>query len=1149
MRGMYKFISILLVWVLLCGCFMGNATSFPAKAESTKSNDGIFFAEGTNNENQLWCFEAVSNETDSKLYIKNQFTQKYIFITNNKVSTDYKTNQSVPTAFNVSANGEGYVISFSGGYLAKSSNSVSVSKVAYTFEFLSFSENTKTEFCLNGTFAVCGDNMYLTDGGNAYFTLSNKANQRTNVTIQKWHIDRITDKNGINYYTIFNIDDSTYISVKNGNAVCGISRADESAFWSIRQISVYDIDSKYSVTDNYTFLYVLQNKNGEFLFFDYNEQRFKVSKEIEFTPSSVFLFNDGGKFLSGNTSVISTLGGFGDSNKYDVNCRRYLQCVEAGYETNVFVSPESFSENQQWELTYISSSVRSGKWYKNHYYTIKSVKTGMYLSVKDGALVLTERNTADNNQLWCFFDMRWGWTVTDQAIDRADDEFSGRFALKNKGTSECLVVSNDAYELQYTSSDDLGGGQGALWLLNGDNFDLGHYAGNNNPAQLKQSVVVTLNAYATSNYLTGDGPKYDSVYMEADSALATDWIIKKVGTKSYSVLNGTTPVKVTANSYTIKNKLTGLYLTANYKVVNGNLITSVETTGRDELNDGQLWSFLNAWDNATYLNLHNHGYYYSDSNGNNYPAMINVDSTINAVVGEKAAYNGNAYTVWDLNGESDFKLYKDYDEFEAVISLYWPVYYLVDSTSGSKDCKITTTNVNSTAHGTKWLFTPVKEITYKDVYGTQRTDTAYTLKSTVTGNYLVADYDKNGTLTVKTADLVTAYSDNNLWIFHNTYGADYYNIINVFAQKQLFLNRTTNSFEFSDIVEHGAGEYTYFIDGKENDINEFSNNGQKSFVSDICLQFPNCGLLEEYNVSVLDEKVKIQTSSGFTVSETDTNNIYRWRLKAVHTENNVTYYTVENIATGNYLTNADNGIFMSEYKDGDIHQWWQFVDCKSLGTGWEYVYEIQPYGSNFAINTVGGNDGNFGKDGLMFGDMSGMSQSGGRGWTLSKNRGAVEIFDGIECVINSYQWSLNYYLYDNTPTADITVDTELVVAERMMTNINYHISTGQTPLFLMDGNNVAQVNANGAVFGLEVGKANLKVRVGKAVKQATVTVKKYGDINLDDNVDVLDFIAIYKNICGQGNRTAIDDLNLSGTVEANDIVVLKKLLLGIITQI
>ena len=201
------------------------------------------------------------------------------------------------------------------------------------------------------------------------------------------------------------------------------------------------------------------------------------------------------------------------------------------------------------------------------------------------------------------------------------------------------------------------------------------------------------------------------------------------------------------------------------------------------------------------------------------------------------------------------------------------LYYLADSTSGNSECKITTTNVHDTAHGTKWLFTPAKEITYKDMYGTQRTDIAYTLKSTVTGNYLVADYDLNGSLTIKTVDLVTAYSDNNLWVFHNAYGAGYYNIINVFANKQLILNTTTGLFEFSEIIEHGAGEYTWFIDGKTNDINELSDNGQKSFVLDICLRFPNCGLLEKYNASVLDEAVKIQTSSGFTISETDTNNI------------------------------------------------------------------------------------------------------------------------------------------------------------------------------------------------------------------------------------------------------------------------------------
>ena len=71
----------------------------------------------------------------------------------------------------------------------------------------------------------------------------------------------------------------------------------------------------------------------------------------------------------------------------------------------------------------------------------------------------------------------------------------------------------------------------------------------------------------------------------------------------------------------------------------------------------------------------------------------------------------------------------------------------------------------------------------------------------------------------------------------------------------------------------------------------------------------------------------------------------------------------------------------------------------------------------------------------------------------------------------------------------------------------------------------------------------------------TVTVtdadftRKFGDVNGDDSVDIIDLIKVKKHIAGAFTLTGSDfnsaDLNKNGDVNSIDLILLRKILLGV----
>ena len=504
------------------------------------SADGLLFTEISSKENQFWQIIPADNSNNPNYTIRNIYTNQYLIVDENGLSAQKTSERLAATVFSLFLENNAYVFSADGQYISSESNAAVLSNTEYEFVLLGFATKSKTELQGYGTFLIVDkNNKALTDSGEAYYTVSKNADVISSAPTQKWQIDTAGIIDGKMRYTFYNIEINSYLSSTNGEvAVSGLVSDD--VLWSVESITYKDIPQDCKMPDMYKYYYLIKDINGNVLYFDIKTESFKASANIGIGPSSIFTFSDGKEFLTGNVMNISNIGGsMAESDVWTEINRRYLQAVTDGYELSLTVQEENKQANQKWVFDYVTSVERSGCWYKNHYYTIKSVEFDLYLTVKNGSLVLAEKEEGNEYQLWSAFDMRWGWTITGKAEDRIGDEFSGRFSIKNKGSSDCLVVGGNRIQLQYCPDDVyVLGGQGQVWLFNGNKFDMGHDVGNEDTSKLKQSVEITLLGYATGQYLTSDGPdvpiegSIKQLYISNDGNDSNDGLTEKTAIKT-----------------------------------------------------------------------------------------------------------------------------------------------------------------------------------------------------------------------------------------------------------------------------------------------------------------------------------------------------------------------------------------------------------------------------------------------------------------------------------------------------------------------------------------------------------------------------------------------------------------------------------------
>lgn len=483
-------------------------TSVIGKAEQVTQSEKLTFSAYTAAENQLWRFLPADDNVEPTYYLQNIDTLQYLMVIDGELTAAIKNDSKTPVAFSVSGDKNGYSISYDDKYL-NTDNGTALLGDETALEMLAFYSGEVTELKPAGTYSIRikGSNSVLTDNSDAYYSLSRNADVYSSATTQKWHVDTAKIINGEQYYTFVSLDSNRYLSSDGENAILSYSRSDNGSLWKVNEISYKDFPTTCNMKNLYNHYYRLTNALGQILYVDGSTGDIKLTSSISIGPSSVFVFDEGNEFANSGTFHIANIGGKGGANDtYDETCRRFLQSVKDGYELSVSLQPANKQANQKWEITYVCSEDREGNWYRFHYYTIKNVEFDLYLTIENDSLVLSERDEANDYQLWNLFNMDWGWIKTQTG---GDGVFLNQYSIANKGANCALICSSSKITLRTLSSKRFlaSGNAGYSWRLNGEKLELGHGVGNNDPSKLVQSVEVTLLCYASGGlYLEADGP-------------------------------------------------------------------------------------------------------------------------------------------------------------------------------------------------------------------------------------------------------------------------------------------------------------------------------------------------------------------------------------------------------------------------------------------------------------------------------------------------------------------------------------------------------------------------------------------------------------------------------------------------------------------
>ena len=436
---------------------------------------------------------------------------------------------------------------------------------------------------------------------------------------------------------------------------------------------------------------------------------------------------------------------------------------------------------------------------------------------------------------------------------------------------------------------------------------------------------------------------------------------------------------------------------------------------------------------------------------------------------------------------------------------------------------------SSSQNSTEWKFEPVKtDFSYNDTFGNEVSgNTVYTMRSTKTGAYLTAVYDKNGALSLESGTRDES-NDGQLWILHRMFPNDnsikYYGLINLGYYSKCSGNsskecpcqiQVAGGLSGEQPSDSGNGNNTWELDNSALVDEIKDTNG--CFTSKISSRFPICHFEE---ILPLDyQNVSIKASAGqIDVSK----NGYKWKIHYVKTSGTRKLYTVKHIGSGLYLTFYNNKAVLSDCDEGNTSQYWEFKDCSSYGgelSGWTYVYEIRSYNDSVAINSIESGSA-LNENELKVSSTATSGVSGGRGWTLAANRTQVEIQNDMECVINSYQWGEggNYYLYApaSTKLTGISFPTKLIEMrpeETKQLTISYEPSdavVSETTIYTSDDESVASVDSSGKVTAKKLGTTQITATVGAF--SDTCTIKVTNDVKRTQELKIISSLSSKFNI-------------------------------------
>ncbi len=494
---------ILAVSVIISGIFISNVLVF---GDNTKNTNTLSFSDDVNSESQFWQLETADYSTTPKYYLKNIQTNAYLMFRDGQLISDLKTETNIPISFEISGDKSGYYFSCDNGSLTSRNNKVILSG-GEKFCLIKWNKNKDTSVRGNGTYKIAlkSNRKVLTDNGKAYYTVSKYADEYAKTVSQKWRISKAGIIKGVQYYYILSLDSKRWFSVDDKGAALTGNKSLKTAYWRFEEIPFSAIPASAKAYDSFKHYYKITNSDGKFLCVNKNGE-FCTKSNVKMTPSNVFVIEEGNKFVDNGTVHIANLGGDGgEYDRYDENCRRFLQCVTNGNEISLSLQSENKQNNQKWEITYISSEDRTGKWYRYHYYTIRNCEFDMYLTVRNGSLMLCERDETDDYQLWNLFDMMWGWTSSTKDNRAWSYHY---YSVINKGAGLGIVSKGFRLSLETPEGgrDEMGGQQGAIWMFDGGSYDLKHEYGNNDPSKLVKSAMVTMLGYEVGVYLEANGP-------------------------------------------------------------------------------------------------------------------------------------------------------------------------------------------------------------------------------------------------------------------------------------------------------------------------------------------------------------------------------------------------------------------------------------------------------------------------------------------------------------------------------------------------------------------------------------------------------------------------------------------------------------------
>ncbi len=790
---------------------------------------------------------------------------------------------------------------------------------------------------------------------------------------------------------------------------------------------------------------------------------------------------------------------------------------------------------QKWIIYY------AGKINGLNSYNFASLNDKAYLTDDDSVVTLGHSRTASGS-LWTIRE------VTSDILLRLDGETdcSRHYYILTNSNGKTLYYNRENSRFEVMQNIEIS--KDCLILFNnGEEFDNNGIVHISNLFGDEIKILESVNKDANSLVFT-------DFYKDSDSQ---KWVISYVSTTSRSSQG----YWYKLHYYTIKNSKYNLYLT-----IKNNKLSLAKRNSSD---DAQLWNLFDeyyGWNVTNQSGFDEFRNHYSIINKKTNEAIYcsNMKLTLNS---QAALYGsgGDAGTCWLLDGtqidlghsngnDDSSKLIK---KLTVTLKGYGVQNYLDAYASTEEQCskaalntdveKFTDIDIDESQNiSTEWKFTPQGTVEYYDVGGNKRTETKYTLQSLLTGGYLTAKIT-DGELSLYTASKV--YDDSQYFILHEPgKGNSYYNLISVglyetnsSGQKILLQINYSSKLYLEKSCDSGEGFKTWILNGSTNSIESLisdQNSSDESFNAQISIQYPTLYLCEKA-YSNLSGAPKAEISTSYTSGDDS----YIWKLTECGD-----YYTVQNKATGNYLTYSNGVAYLCPKLKNESTQKWSFVDCSAYGgtlSTWNNVFEIRAFGSDSAINTIGGNNNDLGKYGLKCNSLSSVADAGGRGWTLSPNRVQISITDGMECVINSYQWGLNYYLCDSSISELSPIENHFV-AEKLATLPEINVKGNGQVFYYSSDNTVAAVNDDGRIIGKRTGTVTVSVQAGNFRESFELCVKQFGDINVDDSIDIIDFVKLKKNIAYEKSNESLDDLNMDGSCSADDIIVLREILLGII---